>query len=107
MKSSVLWDLTLCSPLKFNQHFGGICCFHFQGLRISSACYLLHDCFLPGLFYDPEDGGNIFLRNVYTELYPRRMELYKFKSSNCRHVTPCNQYEKRIKQRVYEKLTEA
>jgi hypothetical protein len=28
------------------------------------ACYLLHVRFLLVLFYDPEDGGDIFLRNV-------------------------------------------
>jgi hypothetical protein len=39
---------------------------------------LLHAGFLIGLFYDLENGGDIFLRNVgllstdYTALYPRR-----------------------------------
>jgi hypothetical protein len=43
-----------------------------------SACYLLHADFLLGLFFCPEDGGDMFLRNVggffsrgYTALYPR------------------------------------
>jgi hypothetical protein len=34
-----------------------------------------HAGFLFGLFFDPEDRGDIFLRNVssdYTTLYPRR-----------------------------------
>jgi hypothetical protein len=30
----------------------------------SSAWCLLHTGFFLGLFFDPEDGGNIFLRNV-------------------------------------------
>jgi hypothetical protein len=43
----------------------------------SSACYLLHAEFLRGLFFHPEDGGDMFLRNVcclameYTALCPR------------------------------------
>jgi hypothetical protein len=46
--------------------------------QTSSTCYLLHAGFLLGLFFDPKDGGNMFLRNVgrlsmdYTALYPRR-----------------------------------
>jgi hypothetical protein len=51
------------------------------GLRFSqspSACYLSNTGFFSGLFFDPEDGGEIFLRNVswistdYTTLYPGR-----------------------------------
>jgi hypothetical protein len=40
-KSSIFWDTEHCS-----------------------ACYLFHGGFLLGLFFDPEDGGDIFLRNV-------------------------------------------
>jgi hypothetical protein len=43
LKSSVFWDITPCG----------------------SACYLLFASFLLGLFFDPEDGGDIFLRNVW------------------------------------------
>jgi hypothetical protein len=32
-KSSIFWDITLCSLLKINWHFGGIYCLHLQGQR--------------------------------------------------------------------------
>jgi hypothetical protein len=40
------------------------------------ACYMLHASFLLGLFFDHEDGGNMFLSNIswfsmdYMALYP-------------------------------------
>jgi hypothetical protein len=40
--------------------------------RKKPGCYLLHAGFLLGLFFDPEDGGDTFLRNDYMALYPRR-----------------------------------
>jgi hypothetical protein len=33
-------------------------------VKQSSACYLLHAGFLLGLFFDPKDGGSMFLQNV-------------------------------------------
>jgi hypothetical protein len=44
MKSSILWIVTLCSLLKFNEGFA----------------YLLHAGFLLGLLFDLEDGGGIY-----------------------------------------------
>jgi hypothetical protein len=35
--NSIFWDITLCSTLKANRHFGGLCCLHLQGQRISQA----------------------------------------------------------------------
>jgi hypothetical protein len=37
MKSSIFWDITPCSPLKVNIHFGGTCRPHLQGWSISQA----------------------------------------------------------------------
>jgi hypothetical protein len=31
MKSSIFWDISLCSPLNVNRRFGGTCRFHLQG----------------------------------------------------------------------------
>jgi hypothetical protein len=31
----IFWDKTPCSPLKVNRRFGGTCCLHLQGRRIS------------------------------------------------------------------------
>jgi hypothetical protein len=35
IKSIIFWDITPWSPLKVNRHFGGTCCLHLQGWRIS------------------------------------------------------------------------
>jgi hypothetical protein len=44
--------------------------------RIDDKPYLLANCLMLvlclGLFLDPEDGGNIFLRNVHFQRTPRR-----------------------------------
>jgi hypothetical protein len=64
---SILWDITPCIPLKVNRHFGIIYRLHVQGLRISQAssvCYLRHAGFVIGLFFDPDNGIVIFLRNA-------------------------------------------
>jgi hypothetical protein len=56
MKSTIFWDITPCSLL--------------------ATCFQAG--FLLGIFLDPEDGGDMFFRNVgrlstdCTELYPRR-----------------------------------
>jgi hypothetical protein len=57
MKSSVLWDITPCSLFKVSRLFGGTSFF----CRLS---LLIHADFLLGLFFEPEDGGDLFLRNV-------------------------------------------
>jgi hypothetical protein len=85
IKSSTSWDIALCSPLIVNRRFRGTCLLHLHGRRISQAknqhevcSKQLHAGFLLGLFFDPENGGDVFLRNVgwlskgYTAFYPRR-----------------------------------
>jgi hypothetical protein len=37
LKSSVFWDVTVCSPLKVNRCFGGTCHIHPQGWEVSQA----------------------------------------------------------------------
>jgi hypothetical protein len=54
LKSSIYWDITLSSPLKFNWCISQTCCFQLQGWRISQArnqheagskqCFMLVSC---------------------------------------------------------------
>jgi hypothetical protein len=61
MKSTVIWDIMPCSPLKVNRRFGGTYRLYLQGGRISqagnqresSACHLLSCWFLPQLILRP------------------------------------------------------
>jgi hypothetical protein len=68
--------------MKIDQDFGGTCPLSLQYRRISQARNQ-HETpisadFLHGLSFDPEDGGDMLLRNVcgllgdYTALYPGR-----------------------------------
>jgi hypothetical protein len=70
----ILWNITPCSPLNVNRHFGGTCRLHLHGRRISQARDQHEECskqsqqahtnFLLSLLLNPEDGGVMFLRNV-------------------------------------------
>jgi hypothetical protein len=59
----------------------------------SAVCYLLHAGFLLGLYFDPENGGNMFLRNVgclstdCTALYPRRQIVRGYYNSDIWHFS--------------------
>jgi hypothetical protein len=98
-KTSVFWGVTPCRPFKVNQRSGGTCRLHFQGRRISQArnqgeeCGKLHARFLLGLFFDTENGGDMFFRNVgwlstdYTALYPRDRTLH---SHSCEKLKSYN-----------------
>jgi hypothetical protein len=60
MKSSIFWDITLCSSLKVNRRFEGKYCLHLPGLL--ATCF--HAGVLLSLFFDLKDGDDMFLRNV-------------------------------------------
>jgi hypothetical protein len=47
IKSSIFWDIMPCIPGK-----------------LISSWYLLHAGFLIGLIFDPDDGGDMLLRNI-------------------------------------------
>jgi hypothetical protein len=64
VKSSLFWDITLCSWLKVNRRFGGTCRLHLLGRRVNQARYQREMRWQAELF-DPQDGGDMFLRNVY------------------------------------------
>jgi hypothetical protein len=60
MNSTIFWDITSCSLLKVNRRFGGTYRLHLH--LVLATCF--HAGFLLSLVFDPEDGGDIFLRNV-------------------------------------------
>jgi hypothetical protein len=68
MKSIIFWDVTPCRLLSCNRRFGGTYLLHLQGRRnnlrknLQVSRWQAED--LLGLFFDPEDGGDMFLRNV-------------------------------------------
>jgi hypothetical protein len=72
------------SPLKVNQRFRGTFRSHLQTWRISQTRNQLYasSWFLALLTYNPEDGGEMFFRNVglnstdYKELYPKSYNFY-------------------------------
>jgi hypothetical protein len=67
MKNSIFWDITLCSLLKVNWRFRGICCLHFQDSWESQARN------------QQEVDMKQSLPSVdYTVLYPRRHYALKY-----------------------------
>jgi hypothetical protein len=82
MKSIIIWDMTPCTLLSVNRCFGGTYRLHLQNRinkfskKTASRWCLAFFCWT--YFFDPEDGGDMFLRNVrwnsmdYTASYTRR-----------------------------------
>jgi hypothetical protein len=68
MKSTIFWDITLCTPLKVNRRLGGKYHLDLQGL-ISRGRYKCESRWQAhaGIsldLFNPEDGGDMFLRKV-------------------------------------------
>jgi hypothetical protein len=70
INNTIFWNITPSSPLSVNRHFGETYRLHPQGRKnkLSKTPARTVDCFQAGfllsLFFDPEDGGDMFLRNV-------------------------------------------
>jgi hypothetical protein len=62
MKSVIFWDMTPCSPLSVNRLFGGTYRLYLQGRRNKFSKKSTSKQMAS--FFDPEDGGDMFLRNV-------------------------------------------
>jgi hypothetical protein len=103
-KISVFWDITPCMPLKVSRHFGGTCRFQLQGWRVSRTRNQYeevsnHAGFFIYLLFNPEDRGDMFLRDVfwlstdYMELYSRRRNSSKccvgFEVFTCHLLARC------------------
>jgi hypothetical protein len=81
MESTIFQDITPCSPLSVIRRFGGTYRLRRQGwkIKLSKKPALKQLESFPAYFFVPEDGGDMFLRNVgwhstdYTALYPRRL----------------------------------
>jgi hypothetical protein len=57
MKSIIFWDMTPCSPLSCNRRFGGA----YRLSRVINQSESRWESRVLILFFDPEDGGDMFL----------------------------------------------
>jgi hypothetical protein len=66
MKSIIFWDVTPCSLLSCIQRFGGTYRLHLQDRRkyFQQEAASKQVAGAETIFFDPEDGGDTFLRNV-------------------------------------------
>jgi hypothetical protein len=61
IKSTIFWDITPCSLLSVKRRFGGTYRFHLQDQKISWIFTMVSRS---AYFFDPEEGGDMFLRNA-------------------------------------------
>jgi hypothetical protein len=104
---TIFWDITSCSRLKVNRPFGRICRLYLQSLRISRArnqrrnnhCLPLAFTLISvGLFFDLENGGDMFLRKVswlstdFKALYPGEIYLHNHYCKSLNHTWSTSTY---------------
>jgi hypothetical protein len=91
--------------MKFNRRFGGTCRLHLQGRRISQSritagvlfASSFHACFMLALFFDPEAGGDICLRNYpFIFLQELRKTTRKFSPYKQRQGRDSNQTHPKV-----------
>jgi hypothetical protein len=97
VKNIIFWDVTPCSLLRCNRRFGETYRVHLQGRRKlyqhePASTQMASKMFLLKFFFDPEDGGDVFLRNVgcistdYTASHPRRLYSFFYVNVGCLHL---------------------
>jgi hypothetical protein len=77
VESTVIWDVTPGSLLKVSPCFMGTYSFHLQDRKTVVSTRFLAGCL--AILFDPDDGGNKFLRNV-TELLSSRHHIPEYKA---------------------------
>jgi hypothetical protein len=68
MKSTIFWDITPCSSLKVNRRFGATYASVFRAKELAELETSVKEggkqsSAEQSLYFDPEDGGDVFLRN--------------------------------------------
>jgi hypothetical protein len=58
MKSTIFWDITPCSQLLVNRLHQAV---QETGMKTARLATCFHSSFFLDLFFDPEDGGDMFL----------------------------------------------